>query len=236
MDWQFDLLAVFVVGFLGSFHCLGMCGPIVLAYSLHIPGRLNGGMKRDPSLWKMGLFHHMAFHSGRLLTYGFLGALAGGIVHLTDFDRFFFDLRGSVSILGGALMVFAGVVLLRVVPLPFKLNIPSMGPESFFGRWLPTLFRSQRVAPKMALGLAAGFLPCVLSWSIIIKAATTQDPARGFLTMVFFGLGTMPALFFTGLFASFLSMKTKIMGERIAALSVSLMGLILIFKGVRAFV
>ena len=177
----------------------------------------------------------MAFHSGRLLTYGFLGALAGGIVHLTDFVRVFFDLRGSVTILGGALMVFAGLVLLRVVPLPFNLGAPLVGSESFFGRWLPTLFRSQRVAPKMALGLAVGFLPCVLSWSIIVKAAATQDPAQGFLTMASFGLGTMPALFFTGFSVSLLSMKTRIMGERTAAVSVSLMGLILIFKGVRAF-
>jgi hypothetical protein len=183
----------------------------------------------------MGIFHHMAFHSGRLLTYGFLGALAGEIVHLTDFVRVFFGLRGSVTILGGALMVFAGLVLLRVVPLPFNLGSPSAGSESLFGRWFPLLFRSQRVAPKMALGLAVGFLPCVLSWSIVIKAAATQDPARGFLTMASFGLGTMPALFFTGFSMSLLSMKTRIMGERTAAVSVSLMGLILIFKGVRAF-
>jgi sulfite exporter TauE/SafE len=52
--------------------------------------------------------------------------------------------------------------------------------------------------------------------------------------MAFFGLGTVPALFFTGLSASVLSMKVRLVGERIAALSVILMGLILILKGVRA--
>jgi len=70
---------------------------------------------------------------------------------------------------------------------------------------------------------------------MIIKAATTENPLTGFITMAIFGLGTVPVLFFTGLSASLLSMKIRILGERIAALSVSLMGLILIFKGVRAF-
>jgi len=231
-----DLFAVLVIGFLGSLHCIGMCGPLVLAYSLHIHGHGNSGMTVGPSLLKRGILHHMAFHTGRILTYGFLGMLAGGIIQLTtDFSRFFFDLRGSMTLLGGTFMIFAGLVLLRVVPFPFSLTNTLMGPESLFGRWLPTLFRSQKVVSKTALGLATGFLPCVLSWSMIIKAATTENPLTGFITMAIFGLGTVPVLFFTGLSASLLSMKIRILGERIAALSVSLMGLILIFKGVRAF-
>ncbi len=70
---------------------------------------------------------------------------------------------------------------------------------------------------------------------MIIKAATTGNPMGGFLTMAFFGLGTVPVLFFTGLSASLLSVKIRLMGERIAALSVILMGSILIFRGAEAF-
>jgi sulfite exporter TauE/SafE len=53
----------------GSLHCLWMCGPLVLAYSLHIKGREAPASK---SLFRAGLLHHAAFHSGRLFTYGFL--------------------------------------------------------------------------------------------------------------------------------------------------------------------
>jgi sulfite exporter TauE/SafE len=90
------------------------------------------------------------------------------------------------------------------------------------------------VVSKVALGLAAGFLPCLLSWSMIIKAATTQSPVGGFLTMFAFGLGTMPALFFPGLSASFLSLKARFLGERVAAISIIAMGLILVYKGAKS--
>ena len=79
---------LFLSGFLGSLgHCLGMCGPLVMAYSLHIrPG--------DPSrqlplkaIWAGGIAHHLAFHAGRILTYGLLGALAACVVHLTAFNQ-----------------------------------------------------------------------------------------------------------------------------------------------------
>ena len=88
----------------------------------------------------------------------------------------------------------------------------------------------------MALGLSTGFLPCLLSWAMVVKAATTQNLLEGFLTMVSFGLGTVPALFLVGLSASLLSFKIRFFGERVAAVSVIAMGLILIFKGSKYFV
>jgi sulfite exporter TauE/SafE len=100
----------------------------------------------------------------------------------------------------------------------------------------PPLFQSNRLASKLTLGLLTGFLPCGLSWAMIGKAATTQNIPGGFLTMVACGLGTVPLLFFTGVSASLLSMKTRLVGERIAGLAVIVMGLILVFKGGRIFV
>jgi sulfite exporter TauE/SafE len=78
MVLSFDLIAPLIIGFVGSFHCLGMCGPLVMAYSLHM------GLPREekaidpPAPWVRGIFHHGAFHLGRLVTYGLLGGLAGG--------------------------------------------------------------------------------------------------------------------------------------------------------------
>jgi hypothetical protein len=71
---------------------------------------------------------------------------------------------------------------------------------------------------------------------MIAKAAATQNVAVGFLTMIAFGLGTIPILLMTGVSASFFSLKTRLFGERIAALSVILMGLILVYRGGRSFV
>jgi sulfite exporter TauE/SafE len=233
---MFSLIAPFAVGFIGSLHCLGMCGPLVLAYSLHLNSAANPERIMKPSAWQRGILHHLTFHIGRLLTYGFLGSLAAGLVQLANFNQIFFNLRGTVTLLGGILMMLAGLVLLKIIPLPFSLTTLSNGLGPLGSRLLPLLFQSQRIGSKMVLGMATGFLPCMLSWSMIIMAATTKDFLWGFLTMTSFGLGTVPALFFTGLFASMLSLKVRLIGERVAALSIILMGLILAFKGVKFFV
>ncbi len=230
-----DFLAPLLIGFVGSLHCLGMCGPLVIAYSLHIRTEEKGGVLLPSALWARGLTHHAAFHAGRILTYGFLGALAAGLAQLTDLSRFFSGFRSGITLGGGILMVFFGLVLLKVIPFSL-FSLPSFGPDSFFRKIFPPLFQSRRMISRFALGLAAGFLPCMLSWAMVVKAATTQHPLPGFLTMAFFGLGTVPALFLTGLSASLLSMKIRFLGERVAAVSVMAMGFILIFKGSKYFV
>ena len=55
---------VFVLGLVGSLHCLQMCGPIVLAYSLPLD-RARAGRA------------HLQYNAGRILTYVALGAVAG---------------------------------------------------------------------------------------------------------------------------------------------------------------
>ena len=233
---MFDLIAPFSIGFVGSLHCLGMCGPLVLASSLHIKKDGTQGSNYLAAAWKSGFWHHTAFHLGRIITYGLLGAFAAALFHLADLSRLFANLRGTMTLLGGALMVLLGLVLLQVLPLPSFLTSVPTGQDSLWGRSVPPLLRSQSVGSKMLLGLATGFLPCGLSWAMIVKAATTQSPAAGYLTMAAFGLGTVPALFLTGLSASIFSLKTRILGEKVAALSVIAMGLILVFKGAKVFI
>ncbi|MGZ3535488.1 MAG: sulfite exporter TauE/SafE family protein [Thermodesulfobacteriota bacterium] len=230
---MFEFVAPFFIGFVGSVHCLGMCGPLVLAYSLHIKSHEGEKMIHVSSPWEKGLFHHIAFHSGRILSYGFLGILSAGLLERIDFIEFQGNLRGGVTLLGGAFMILLGFVLLKVLPLPGFFTLLWAGLTSFWKPLLPPLFQSQRLGSKIMLGLASGFLPCCLSWAMIVKSATTENLGAGFLTMVSFGLGTVPALFLIGFSASFLSLRARFLGERVAALSVIVMGLILISKGAR---
>ncbi len=214
---------------------MGMCGPLVLAYSLHIKSREAETMTHVSPPWENGLLHHIAYHSGRILSYGFLGILSAGLLQTIGFMKFHANLQGGVTLFGGGLMIFLGLVLLKVLPLPGFFTFLSAGPTSFWKRLFPPLLQSQRLGPKMMLGLATGFLPCGFSWAMIVKAATTHNLGAGFLTMVSFGLGTVPALFLIGFSASFLSLRTRFLGERVAAIAVIVMGLILIFKGARIF-
>jgi uncharacterized protein len=230
----FDCITSLGIGFLGSLHCLGMCGPLVLAYSLQISGTPAPPSHSGARLFQSGVSHHLAFHLGRLFTYGSLGATAGLLFHLASVDRLLLDLRSVMTLAGGVLMVLMGFALMRIIPLPGITLFSSSGSKAKarFGR----LLGSRSPYSKMVLGMTVGFLPCGLSWAMIVKAATTQHALTGFLVMVAFGLGTVPALFLPGISASLLSLRWRLMGERLAALSVIAMGLILIFKAGRTLV
>ncbi len=225
---MFDFFAPFLIGLFGSLHCLGMCGPLVMAYSIHLQPQPRGTAAAS-NLCSKGISHHVAFHLGRVFTYGFLGALAAGMAHLAGFNQIFSGLRGGFTVGGGILMILLGLILLKILPL----RLPSFGNGTVIGRLFSRLFQSRGLGSKWLLGLATGFLPCMLSWAMIVKAATAPDPLRGFLTMVFFGLGTAPVLFSAGFSASLLGFRVRLFGERAAALSVIAMGCILLFKGTR---
>jgi uncharacterized protein len=227
---MFDLIAALAVGFIGSLHCLGMCGPIVLAYSLQIE---VGEVAAGTMALRKSLNHHIAFHSGRLLSYGLLGLLTAGLFHISGVNDFLKNFRGGIVLVGGILMVYFGLVLLKILPFPNFLSYPALGYGAFWGRPVSRLLKSSRVGSRIVLGWAVGFLPCGLSWAMIVRAAVSQSMVQGFLIMLAFGLGTVPALFLTGLSASFLSFKARVLSERVAALSILAMGLILILKGVR---
>jgi hypothetical protein len=184
------------------------------------------------AIWPASANHHAAFHTGRLFTYGLLGAAAAGITGGSAPHHLFAAFRSTVALGGGVLMVALGACLLGVVPL--RLSGLPVATGSWALKFCRRLFSSKRVAAKLSLGLAAGCLPCMLSLAMIVKAATTGRPLLGFLTMLSFGLGTLPALFFTGLSASLLSFRARILSERAAAASVIIMGTILIFKGLKA--
>jgi len=228
-----DLFPSFIVGLIGSLHCLGMCGPLIVAYSLHLAGP---GTAHVPAGFKAGIGHHIFFHAGRLATYGFMGALGAGLFYVANLTVFFKQFRGGGTLIGGVLMILLGLVLLKILPLPgFLMRL--CGEKGMIGSGsAASLLQGKQSTSKVGLGVATGFLPCGLSWAMIVKAAATQNIPMGFLTMVAFGLGTVPVLFLTGMSASFISIRVRLLGERVAALSVILMGLILVYKGGRILV
>jgi sulfite exporter TauE/SafE len=229
-----ELLAPFMLGLLGSGHCLGMCGPLVLAYSLQ--ERDPAAISTVPGLSAVGrsFSHHLAFQAGRLLTYGLLGGLAAGLFQFASLYPLFHGVRGGVTVAGGCLMVLLGLILLRLVPIPGFLGTDRLLPD-FIRVRMPVLLQSRRFGAKMVLGLLAGFMPCGLSWGMLVVAMVTQNVSEGFFIMISFGLGTLPALFSIGLFSSVLSVKWRLAGERLAACGVLAMGILMVVKGSGAF-
>jgi uncharacterized protein len=223
-------MAAFFAGLAGSLHCLGMCGPLVLAYSLHAKGAARGA---KPGAASSGacLRYHLAFHAGRLITYTLMGAAAAGLFQAAELSRFTRPVRQLVWLAGGAVLILAGLAMLKVLPVPRLFAGWSQQPGPLFLSRVRNLLQSPRPVSKIGLGMAAGLLPCGLSWAMVVAAASSQRMADGFCIMAAFGLGTVPALLAAGMSASFLSLRTRLLGQKAAALCIAAMGLLLILKG-----
>lgn len=213
----------FITGLLGSGHCLGMCGPLVAA--LGLAGRAEA----------QGLLFHLLYNGGRLLTYSLLGLAAGligaGLVHGAGFAWFSFLL-----LLASDLFIIA--VGLGVAGLLRRCDLLEMkwaAPTALITRGVRRLAGLSAGLAGLPLGLLMGFLPCGLLYAMLLAAAQSGTPAGGLLTMFFFGLGTIPALFAFGSAAHLFSGRSRARMLRIAGWAVVLMGAYNIYRHVRLY-
>jgi hypothetical protein len=220
-----------VVGFLGSAHCLGMCGPIVVATSLRTgpASTAAGNLHRQPRLQTVWL--QASFHAGRLLTYGLLGGLAALFTQSARTLLTSTDLQSLLTCAYGILLILFGLALMRIVPVPASWTPVLTNPLLGLFRRIPALASPRHPGAMLILGLATGLLPCCLSWSMVVTAAASENPLEGSLMMVAFGAGTIPALFLAGLSAATLVRWYRKLGERLPGLILIGIGIYLILKG-----
>jgi hypothetical protein len=221
-----EIFAPFIVGLTGSFHCLGMCGPLIMAWSVRY--RMN---RPGVGLLSGTLLHHLSFHLGRIATYGLLGALVAGLFHAFEAHRFAMQYRAGFAVASGIILILLGLILFGAMPLPRFITRLLSPHASVFDRNFARLANSNNPGSKAGIGLLAGLLPCGLTWAMLVVAASTLSPAKGFATMAFFGLGTIPALLAAGMSASLLSARTRLLGERAASVFIVIMGLSLALRG-----
>ena len=213
---------VFVLGLASSVHCLGMCGPIVLSYSIGLRGpRLSA---------------HLAYNAGRILTYMLLGAVAGAAGRGIGMLGQLAGLASGARIFAGAAMILAGVLMIGLVPSNSSsfVQLKQRGITRRFSRSIGLLILGDRARHKLALGLLLGFLPCGLIYATLLKALESAGALAGALTMLAFGLGTASALFAAGVFWSFASARLGRWSNRLAAVCVLVFGLVLLWRGIAA--
>lgn len=199
-----DLLLIMSVGFLGSFgHCAGMCGPLTVAFSLSQKNQGNS------------LIFQLLLNLGRMLSYALVGAALGGVGSVLiaggQLAGIGSGLRQGIAILTGLMLVWFGLRqilpdLLPQVPIlhPIQGKLHqslSLGMTQLSGQhrwWTPAL-----------LGGVWGLIPCGFLYAAQIKAAETGSILLGGITMLAFGLGTMPIMLGVGLSASKLSLSQR---------------------------
>jgi sulfite exporter TauE/SafE len=218
---DFSLMLAF--GFVSSLHCVQMCGPIVLTYSV----AANTGAARRGLL---GL--HLAYNGGRTLTYMLLGAIAGFAGGAMGWVGQLAGIENVAAIVAGVAMVLTALVLFGLGPafkgwrgfaLPGRLLRPA-------GK----LIASPSAGAKFLLGLLMGLLPCGLIYAALMRAIGAATPLGGALTMMAFGMGTSVALVVIGLGSSAATRKVARWGTTISAVTVLAMGAILIARGALA--
>ena len=224
-----DVGLMFMLGLASSLHCVQMCGPIVLTYSAAL-GAVFQQRNSNPATLLALLRNHMAYNAGRIVTYCLLGGVAGvaggalGLIgKLTGFSH-------VLALVSGSLMIIVGLSMLGAIPSRILGNTLFRIPSAVLRR-VSRFMSASGAANRLFLGLALGFLPCGLIYAALLKAMASGTAADGAMTMGAFGLGTATSLLVLGMFSSAIRIRLNRWGSQAAAIGVTLMGLVLIWRG-----
>jgi hypothetical protein len=208
--------SAFLIGLLGSTHCLSMCGGISASLSMALP--VGKGFRLRQSLLLI------AFNSGRIGSYALIATLVA--ILSTSAANQWAELGIILRSIAGILLIFMGLSMgqwwqgIRYVE---RIGAPLWKRLSpFTRRLLPVNHAGQ----ALALGALWGWLPCGLVYSTLGWAALQPTIGSAALTMMFFGLGTLPSMLATGYAASWISgLKSNQMFRKFTGALLILFGL-----------
>jgi uncharacterized protein len=199
-----------VTGFVGSLHCVGMCGPIALALPV-------GGKTADQRF-----LSRILYSLGRITTYGFMGLIMGFVGN----KLFFSGLQQEISIT-------IGISLLLILMLSHKTLISK--PLRLFNEEIKNLFtyvlKQKSLASMYILGVINGLLPCGFLYLAATGSVITGSPFGGMIYMALFGLGTAPAMFAVGILAKFMNLRLRKLFTQITPIYTFILAIFLIIRG-----
>ncbi len=208
------LYTAFILGLLGSFHCIGMCGPIAFVLPL------------DRTSKAKMIFQTTLYHFGRLLTYTLIGILFGIIgkgLYLAGFQQ-------RLSILMGIIMILTVVIPISVFNR-FSITKPIYKLIGKVKQQLGLYLNKKSNKSIFLIGFFNGFLPCGLVYMALIGSIATSNAILGASYMFLFGLGTVPMMtlaVFTGNFLK-VSLRNKI--QKAIPIFVIIIGILFILRG-----
>jgi uncharacterized protein len=183
--------AAFFLGLLSSAHCVGMCGGIMGALSMAVPTEAKS--KR----WMILIAYNIA----RIVSYGFIGLLLG---------RFAQELSawgGQVILrwLAGLLLIAMGLYLANWWRGLTYLESAGRYLWAYLQPLSKKLMPVNSVTKAFALGMIWGWLPCGLVYSALMFAMAQAEALNSGMVMLAFGVGTLPTVLLSGVFAQTLS-------------------------------
>jgi len=207
---QAELLTGLLLGFLGSFHCIGMCGPLVLA--------LPAGTKF--------YFRRVLHNFGRVITYGTFGLIFG----LIGSRLYLAGLQQAVSIIMGVT-----IIILITLPQSYKSKF-----FSFTGinkllitlkKNLSSLYKSNSFFSVLGIGILNGFLPCGFVYIALTGALVVGNPQGSALFMIMFGLGTIPVMLAVSIAGKLITINLRDRFRKLIPVFSVLIALLFILRG-----
>ncbi|MBX7240975.1 MAG: sulfite exporter TauE/SafE family protein [Bacteroidia bacterium] len=208
------IISAVMMGFMGSLHCLGMCGPIALTLSVPVNSSSRNILKS------------VFYNSGRIITYGFLGIIFGSIGKIFSLAGF----QQGLSV-GLGLLLLAGLLFpalsKRFSPLQKIYTLIVHPVQVRIGEVL----RKNTFRASFMVGIFNGFLPCGLVYVALAGAVATGDMLKGALFMMIFGAGTFPMMFLLGVLGQRLSFPFRQKFQKAVPLFIGTMAVLLILRG-----
>ena len=191
MNEPLGYAAAFIIGLLGSTHCVGMCGGIMGALSLAVPPE-----KRLPR-YLMPIL--LSYNLGRILSYTAAGALFGGLSWLLV-DKYH-EAGVLLRLISGFMLVALGLSVANWAHILRIIEKSGLGLWQWLQKPLKTLLPVSSPLQALLVGTLWGWIPCGLIYSTLIWATSTANGYQSAIIMLCFGLGTLPAVMATAILA-----------------------------------
>lgn len=210
-----SIWALFVTGLLTSVHCIAMCGGINMTQSV-ISSESKERLLRSNALYQ----------AGRILSYTFIGGIVGGIGQALSISS---RIKGIIMIAAGCAIIIMGLNMSGIFKLFRRFSF------HLSGKLYSGLNARRRTNSSFVIGLMNGLMPCGPLQSMQIYALSSGSALRGALSMMSFGLGTVPLMLGFGLISGSLNRKYKKVMLTISALVIFFMGLNMLQNGMSLF-
>ena len=208
------LVSAFILGLLGSFHCVGMCGPIAFM----LPVDRSNTVKKITQI--------SIYHFGRLLAYSIIGLVFG----LIGKSLYIFGFQQQLSIIIGVLMILV-VLIPQQTFNKYNFSKPIYRLISKVKSALGSAMKKKTMDTFLTIGFLNGFLPCGLVYMALFAAIAGGNALNGILYMAVFGLGTIPLMTTAIYFSQFLKGKARQRIQKAIPVFVILIGALFILRG-----
>ncbi|MDX1278262.1 sulfite exporter TauE/SafE family protein [Oceanihabitans sediminis] len=208
------LWSAVLFGLLGSFHCVGMCGPIAFM----LPVDRSNSVKKVSQI--------AIYHLGRIFAYAIIGFFFG----LVGKSLYIFGIQQQLSIIIGVLMIL--VVLIPVQTFnKYNLSKPIYKVITKVKSSLGKALKKKTADTFLTIGFLNGFLPCGLVYMAVFASLAMQSAVQGSLYMALFGVGTIPLMTSAIYLGKFLNTKMKQRIQKAIPIFVVIIGLLFILRG-----